>query len=135
MDETAALAAAAAATLVSAMATDAWRGVRDSIAGLFHRHGRQHDIAARLDEHAELVARAPAPDDARRALRRLWTRELTALIHLDPTHRESLSSLVANHEGVLSGAADRFPMTQTNVSHGSGALFAVQGGDIHIHGL
>jgi len=68
--ELAALAAAGATALVAAMATDAWQGIRDAVAGLFHRvfPRRRAAIEAHLDSR-----------DARKGPRRMLTDDLTAL--------------------------------------------------------
>jgi hypothetical protein len=135
VDEIAALAAAAAATVVSAMATDTWQGTRERIADLFHRHGRKRAVESELDGHAELVARALDQEQARRALHGLWTLELTNLLHEDPTGYEPLARFVGDYGHILDGAAERSRLTQTNITYGSGTLFAVQGGDMHIRGF
>jgi hypothetical protein len=56
----AALAAAGAAALIAAMATDAWRRARDAVAGLFHRifPRRGRVIEARLDRNSVLAEHA-----------------------------------------------------------------------------
>lgn len=133
MDEIAALAAAAAATVVSAMATDTWQSVRDTIAGLFHRHRRRDTVEAQLDGHAELVATAPDPDHTRQALHGVWTIELTGLLREDPLWFEPLAQFVRDYRHILSADNDGHPLTQVNVARGSGPLFAVQGRAVHIN--
>lgn len=134
MDELAALAAAAAATVVTAMATDAWTGVRDTVAKLFRRSRRKDTvIRARLDDSAELVEQAVAPDEARQALLGLWTLELSALLRADPASREPLERLVAEYRGEVAQERRAFLATQSNAAYGFGTVFGVQNGDLHIH--
>lgn len=132
MDEIAALTGAAAATVVSAMATDTWQSVRDAIAGLFSRNGRDDTIETQLDGHAALVASAAQPDHTRQALHGHWAGELAGLLREDPTRYEALARFVRDYRHVLGAGGDRHPPTQVNVTHGSGPLFAVQGGDMTI---
>ena len=134
MDEIAALAAAAAATVVGAMATETWQGVRNCIADLFHQHGRRRDVGTELDGHAELVTRATDQDGARQALHGLWNLELTTLLHDDQTCYEPLVRFVGDYEQLPVGGRGRHRLSQTNIAHGSGPLFAVQGGDLHVRG-
>ncbi|MFJ3698680.1 hypothetical protein ACIPW9_31950 [Streptomyces sp. NPDC090052] len=136
-DELATLAAAGATTLVTAMTTDLWQTVRDGVADLFHRSGRRRrEIATRLDSHAALVEGAAAPDVARQALLGSWEMELQALLRSEPSCREPLARLVEavrrtmpdNHR-----EAAHAHLEQTNTAHGSGTVFAVQGGDQPVH--
>lgn len=134
MDELAALAAAAAATVVTAMATDAWQGVRDAVTGLFHLSRRRRaDIRDRLDGNADLVARAAVPDQARQALLGVWTLEMSALLSEDPSSREPLARLVAEYGVGISEDRRGFVVAQTNTAYGFGTVFGVQGGAIHVH--
>lgn len=134
MDEIAALAAVASATVVSAMATETWQGVRERIADLFHRYGGGRDVGAEMDRHTELVAGAPDQDEARQVLHGLWALELTALVRADEACYEPLLRFVNDYEYLRTRARDQERFTQTNIVPGSGALFAVQRGDLHIKG-
>ena len=69
-EELATLAATSAVTLVAAMTTDAWGGVRSGIARLFGHAGqdRQRVVEGQLDSNAELVARAGDKARAREKL-------------------------------------------------------------------
>ncbi|MBS2537626.1 hypothetical protein KGQ20_33230 [Catenulispora sp. NF23] len=102
VDEFVTLAAQAAAAVVSAMATDAWQGVRDTVAELFHTSRRRRvALRARLDADASVLAlasespSAPAREAARASLLDAWTRELASLLHQDPSRRAPLAGLVA----------------------------------------
>lgn len=137
MDEMATLAAAAAATLVTAMATDTWSGVRDAAATLFRRRRRgeaAQRIETELDADAAAVERAAEPDAARRALVGRWTLEFAALLTEDPECLFALAELV---DGYASGLAENlrvFISNQTAVAHDFATVFAVQNGDMHLHG-
>ncbi|MEY9935436.1 hypothetical protein ABH926_010118 [Catenulispora sp. GP43] len=138
MDEMATLAAAAAATLVTAMATDTWTGVRDKVAKLFRRRRRgraAQRIEAELDADAAAVARAAEPDAARRALLGRWTLEFSALLNDDPECRVPLAELVVAYASDLSEDQRVFLTYQTAVAHDYATVFAVQHGDMHLHGL
>ncbi|WP_062205491.1 hypothetical protein [Streptomyces sp. NBRC 109706] len=132
-DELEALAGAGAAALVAAMATELWQSARGGVLALFGRAGRRRraEVADRLDDHAALVAAAAAPDDTRRALAGSWARELEALLGREAACREPLARLVENLRGALPerGGAVSPRLDQINTVHGSGMVFAVQGGD------
>ncbi len=91
-----ALAAAAATTLVTAMATDSWSGLKKLIQALFRRIGTERAQTAhgRLDSDASLVEGARDPETARQALLRPWTSELSALLHSAPGSTEELRALL-----------------------------------------
>jgi hypothetical protein len=91
-----ALAATAATTLVAAMATDSWAGLKKLIQALFHRIGGERARAAqgRLDSDADLVDGARDADKARQALLEPWTSELSALLRSAPGSAEELSALL-----------------------------------------
>ncbi|MER7463995.1 hypothetical protein [Streptomyces sp. NPDC097981] len=134
-DELTALAEAAAAVLVSAMATDLWQGARSSVLGLFRRAGRRRRVAVEglLDRNAALVRESADPDEARRALLGSWALELAAMLREDPSCLEPLTRLVAGADGAPSH--DRRPRAgeQTNTAHDSGTVFAVQYGDQRVY--
>jgi hypothetical protein len=148
-EELAALAAAGAATVVTAMATDAWNVIREAVAGLFHRleDRRRAAIEERLDGNAALVEQADDPDRARTALRGMWTLELVALLREDPDCREELARLIAEADGAPTGDQDTAAadtrnsasggdegtvFVQTNTVRGHATVFAVQNGDQHV---
>ncbi|WP_405873890.1 MULTISPECIES: hypothetical protein [unclassified Streptomyces] len=136
-DELAALAGAGATALVAAMTTELWQTMRDGVADLFRRSGRRRrEITTRLDSHAALVEGAAAPDVVRRALLGSWEVELEALLRREPSCREPLARLVEEVRRTMPD--DRREVVhahleQTNTAHGSGPVFAVQGGDQTVH--
>ncbi|WP_371536053.1 hypothetical protein OG210_11085 [Streptomyces sp. NBC_00466] len=136
-DELVTLAAAGATTLVTAMTTDLWQTVRDGVADLFRRSGRRRrEIATRLDSHAALVEGAATPDVARQALLRSWEMELEALLRREPSCREPLARLVEEARRAMPDDRREVIHThleQNNTAHGSGTVFAVQGGDQPVH--
>ncbi|MFE2373962.1 hypothetical protein [Streptomyces sp. NPDC059398] len=136
-DELATLAAAGAATLVTAMTTDLWQTVRDGFTDLFRRSGRRRrEITARLDSHAALIEGAAARDAARQAVLGSWARELDALLRSEPSCREPLARLVDEVRRTLPDGhreTAHAHLEQTNTAHGSGTVFAVQGGDQPVH--
>ncbi|MEY9908319.1 hypothetical protein ABIA35_004552 [Catenulispora sp. MAP12-49] len=137
MDEMATLAAAAAATLVTAMATDTWTGVRDTVAKLFRRRRRgraAERIEAELDADAAAVARAAEPDAARRALLGRWTLEFAALLNDDPDCLVPLAELVVAYSSDLGENRRVFLANQTAAAHEYATVFAVQHGDMHLYG-
>lgn len=138
-EELAALAAAGAATMVTAMATDAWSAVREAIAGLFHRveERRRGALERQLDGNAEFVRHAADPHQAREALRGMWTLEFVALAREDPECRIALTRLIVEAgragRGGSDGAADPAATSvQENHATGSSTVFAVQHGDQHV---
>ncbi|UCM91260.1 hypothetical protein [Streptomyces marincola] len=136
-EELAALAAAGAATLVAAMATDLWQSTREAVVGLFRRagRGRRATVAAQLDNNAALVGSCGTPDEVRQALLDFWTVELRELLRSEPSCRSSLARLVeeAGTPGPGGGGAIRSTtrprLEQRNSASDGGTVFAVQGGD------
>lgn len=128
-DELTLLAQAGAAALVTAMATDAWRETRDTVAGLFRR-GRRSAVATRLDGGAELVRDSAVPDEVRRALYGYWAQELAALLRQDPSCRAALAGLAL---GLPAGAPGDRPARQTNTARDRGTVYAVQQGTLHVN--
>lgn len=136
MDEMATLAAAAAATLVTAMATDTWSGVRTTVAKLFRRRRRgkaAQRIETELDADSAAVERAAEPDAARRALVGRWTLEFSALLDEDPECLVPLAELVQDYASDLAENRRIFITSQTAVAHDYGSVFAVLNGDMHLH--
>jgi hypothetical protein len=129
--ELAALAAVAAAALVTAMTTDAWTQARDAVVRLFRRADpkRHEGIATRLDDNASLVSGAPDPGKARAAMQPLWELEFTELLR---THPDSAADLAALLER-LGGSPRGGQMVQTNTAHDFGTVFAAQAGNVHLH--
>ncbi|MFF2810456.1 hypothetical protein ACFVT2_25460 [Streptomyces sp. NPDC058000] len=134
-DELTTLAEAGAAAVVTAMATDLWQGTRDAVLRLFHRadRNRRPAIEAQLDGNAALVREAALPDDVRQALFGYWVLELAALLRRDPSCREPLAHLAAEVGAALPDARPASVRAQTNTAHDSGNVFAVQGGNLHVH--
>lgn len=136
MDEIATLAAAAAATLVTAMATDTWTGLRDAVAKLFRRRHRgraAQRFETELDADAAAVRRAADPDAARRALLGRWTLEFSTLLGDDPECLTELAALVQAYARDLADHRRVFITNQTAVAHDYATVFAVQNGDVHFH--
>ncbi|MFE1366820.1 hypothetical protein ACFW84_21630 [Streptomyces anulatus] len=132
-DELTLLAEAGAAAVVAAMATDLWQGTRDGVLGLFRRDAPDSaaPLGARLDEGAALVRTSAAPDDVRRALAGIWSRELHELLRRDPACRVPLARLTAEVDGAFASGRAAVVLEQNNTARDSGTVFAVQHGDIH----
>jgi hypothetical protein len=132
-EELASLAAISATTLVAAMTTDAWQASRTGILRLFGRAGqhRQEVAEAQLDRHAQLVAHADDPDEARERLAGAWTLELENLLAEHPGTATELRSLVTHIKESLPAAQQAW--VQTVTIH-SGTGFIVQHGSIVVHG-
>ncbi|MFJ1783265.1 hypothetical protein ACIOML_03005 [Streptomyces anulatus] len=132
-DELTLLAEAGAAAVVAAMATDLWQGTRDGVLGLFRREAPDSaaPVGARLDEGAALVRRSAAPDDVRRALAGIWSRELHELLRRAPACRVPLARLTAEVDGAFASGRAAAVLEQNNTARDSGTVFAVQHGDIH----
>lgn len=126
------LAAAGGTAVVGAMATDAWRAIRDGIAGLFGRRGahRRETVIAALERDAELLA--AADDGEREHLRReltlRWRQQIADLLGDDPEAADELRDLLATAH-----SAGSTVLVQHNVAHNNARTFAVQGGDMHYH--
>ena len=122
------LAMTGATTVVAAMATDAWRTVRDGTALLFQRCGYDRKaIEAQLDGDARLVELGGDADDVGQDFVALWKRRLAALLRKFPEAETDLADLIER-------ARDEFPATrqtwiQTNVSRDHGIINAVQHGN------
>jgi class 3 adenylate cyclase len=101
------LAAVAATTLVTAMATDSWSAMKKLIGTLFHRIGTERAQAAtgRLDSDAILVEGARDPETARQALLSPWASELAALLRSAPGSAAELRALLTafNESGRADG--------------------------------
>jgi hypothetical protein len=125
-----ALASTAGTTLVAAMATEAWQGARNGIAGLFGRAGtsRQATIEAQLDGHAELVAGADAheADQVRQELAPVWRRQLERLLADDGGAAAELEALVAQVQRALPAAQQAWAHTviQNITASGVGSVAA-----------
>lgn len=132
-DELTLLAEAGAAAVVAAMATDLWQGTRDGVLGLFRRDAPDSaaPVGARLDEGAALVRSSAAPDDVRRALAGIWSRELHELLRRAPACRVPLARLAAEVDGAFASGRAAVVLEQNNTARDSGTVFAVQHGDIH----
>lgn len=131
MDEMTALAAAAAATVVGAMATDTWTGVRDAVVALFRRREGDGVVEAQLERHAELVTKARLQGVARQELLGTWVLELASLLEQDPTSGIILRRLVADYGSAPADAADRRSFVQHNTATGSGSVIGVQAGNLY----
>jgi hypothetical protein len=132
-EELASLAATSATTLVAAMTTDAWQASRTGILRLFGRAGqhRQESAEAQLDRHAQLVAHADDPDQARERLAGTWTLELENLLAEHPEAAAELR-LLAMHIQESLPAAQQAWMQMVTIHSGTG--FIVQHGSIVVHG-
>ena len=132
IDELAALAGTGATTLVAAMATSAWEGVRAGLARLFARGGedRREMAVVQLDRNAELLAQARDPDRVREGLIVLWAAELDRLLRDYPGAEYELSELIRTAQGLVSGARSSF--VQSVTAHG-GVAVGVQSGNAFIH--
>lgn len=140
-EELTALAAAGAAALVAAMATDLWQGTRDATLGLFRRASRRQraTVEAQLDNNAALVRQSGAPDEVRRALLGYWSAELDSLVRRDPESRARLARLAGQAPTAPAGdepaASPRGGgLRQRNTAARGGTVFAVQGGDQPVYG-
>jgi len=126
-----ALAATAATTLVAAMATDSWSGLKKVIQALFHRigTGRAQAARGRLDSDAALVDGARDPEKARQAILGPWTSELSALLRSAPDSAMELRALLdAYDKSVRAGRAGRASVAvdQTTIV-GDGGIATVVG--------
>jgi hypothetical protein len=131
-EELATLASASAVTLVAAMTTDAWDGIRSSIARLFGRDGdaRRQEAEVQLDTNAQLVARANDKDRARQTLVGLWTLELEGLLSQHPEAAGDLRILMNRAQASLPQAQQSW--VQTIIGYG-GLSIGVQGGNVIMH--
>lgn len=131
MDELAALAGTGATTLVAAMTTSAWEGIRAGLARLFARGGedRRETAVVQLDRNADLLAQARDPDRVREGLIVLWAAELDRLMRDYPGAEHELSELIRAAQGAVPGAPS---FVQSVTAHG-GVAVGVQSGDAFIH--
>lgn len=72
-----------------------------------------------------------APDDVRRALAGIWSRELHELLRRAPACRVPLARLTAEVDGAFASGRAAVVLEQNNTARDSGTVFAVQHGDIH----
>jgi len=133
LEELTTLASAGGAALVGAMATDAWQTARAGIARLVgHEASAQRaTIEAQLDGHADLVARAADPEQARESLVPLWQLELQELLRHHPEMADGLRALLARVQAELPAAQQRW--VQTNISRDQATQYIVQHGTLHVH--
>lgn len=120
------LAVAGATTIVTAMATDAWRLVREGVLRLFRGHGHSgSSIEGQLDEDAGIVEHDEDPDGAREDLSGSWRRRLVRLLAEHPEAAGELSALVEQARGQL--APEHYSWVQNNIAlqggRASGAVF------------
>ncbi|MCC3775069.1 hypothetical protein [Streptomyces sp. UNOB3_S3] len=136
LEEISGLAAAGAASVVTAMATDTWQTARAGLVRLFRRTGRERqqtaDIEALLDSGAHLVVQAAEPEQARQSLIPLWQFQLVTLLREHPDAEAELRSLVQD-------IRDGLPRTaQTSVQNidagGNSRVNAVIHGNVILHG-
>jgi hypothetical protein len=135
LEEIAALAAAGGATLVGAMATDAWEAARSGVARLLSRNDRRRAevVEAQLEEDAALVRGAGEDgDQVREELAPAWGRRLAAVLQENPGAADELRVLVERLR------AEVPPQQQAWIQHVTatqgGTAFGQQGtGGQHIH--
>jgi hypothetical protein len=134
--ELAALAGEAAVTLVTAMAGDAWQGVRAAIVDIWQRHRpkKANGVEARLDEDAGEVSEAADPDQVRTDAQGVWKAEFAALLSQTPAAAPMLRSLVARF-GPDEAQPGSPSLTQVNIVRGSSTLMAAQRGHVIHHAL
>ena len=132
MDELAALAGTGATTLVAAMTTSAWEGVRSALGRLFARGGEdvRETAVVQLDRNAELLARASDSERVREGLILLWSAELERLLQESPGAEHELSELIQATQAALSATRPSF--VQSVTAHG-GVAIGVQSGNAFIH--
>lgn len=126
------LAMTGATTIVAAMATQAWQATRVGVLQLFHRdQTQQTSIAAQLDGDDVLVTQDSDADGARRALVPSWKLRLEKLLRQHPDAADELRALMAEVQAELPQPQQRW--VQNNTSHDRGTVFAVLGGNLHLH--
>ncbi|WP_328868681.1 hypothetical protein OHT76_00360 [Streptomyces sp. NBC_00287] len=126
------LAMTGATTIVAAMATQAWQATRTGVLQLFHHdQTQQTTITAQLDGDAVLVTEDDDADGARRALVSSWKLRLEKLLRQHPDAADELRALMAEVQAELPQSQQRW--VQNNTSHDHGTVFAVQGGNLHLH--
>lgn len=95
--EFAALAATAATTIVSLLATDSWSGIKDAVIRLWRRHPSYEQVAPDLDEaHEKLMTLMPRGDDQvqRADLIAAWRSRLAELLVDDPLAARELREFI-----------------------------------------
>lgn len=133
-EELATLAGTSAVTLVAAMTTDAWGGIRSGIGRLFGHAGddRRRAAEVQLDSNAQLVARAEDKAEARGKLVGLWTLEFEELLGSYPGAAGDLRALMDRARAALPQAQQSW--VQTVIAYG-GLSVGVQGGNVLMHGV
>jgi hypothetical protein len=128
------LVTAGATAVVTAMATNAWEGVRDTVLRLFRqaKPARRGIIEAKLDNDAAYVAQASDTQATRDAVLGNWIEEFSALLSERPDLAASLADLT--ERGRTPGARDHAATLrmQTNIARDRGMTFAVQDGGQHV---
>ena len=112
-EELAALAGTSAVTLVAAMTTDAWGGIRSGVARLFGHAGetRQRVTEIQLDNNAQLVTQASDKERARQNLIGLWTLEFEKLLSQYPDTAGNLRLLMDRGRASLPQAQQSWMQT------------------------
>jgi hypothetical protein len=130
-----ALAESGAAVLVSAAATDVWSSARKGIIALFGRGGenRQELAGELLDEVATEVEQAPPEgrDEIRRQLASAWKTRLADLLQEYPEAADELRSWASAVQTQLPAVEQQW--AQSNIAHGHGVVFGVQGGNQYVY--
>lgn len=126
-------AADAAATLTTAMGSDAWQGARSGIGELFARHDPElaPAVAAELDASAAMLARADHVVRVRELLGELWRLELTRLLSRAPAAAADLATWAAAVRAELPAPARVW--NQTNLAEDHGIVNAVLNGNQYVH--
>lgn len=122
------LAMTGAATIVAAMATDAWSTARECVVELFHRRSpdQRGELEVQLDANAALVSASGDADRARTALLGLWQLQLEGLLDRRPEIVEELTALTTRIQTLLPVAGQQF--VQHNSARDHGIVNAVQHG-------
>jgi len=137
------LAATGGATLVSAVATDAWSVTRSGIARLFGRGsaGREKTTEAKMDETAVALTQADASarEEILRTQAAVWSARLTDLLEEHPELREDVERLTGQVRALLPAARQQRvqaiatgAVTQTSGGGANVANTGVVMGDIHV---
>jgi hypothetical protein len=134
-DELTTLAEAAAVALVTAMGTNAWTSVRDTVARVFRRGGAKgHDkVGARLDDHDSLVAAADDQAGERAALEPFWGLRFRELLSAAPECAPDLAEIIRVRDEAARPAAGTHLEQHTTVRD-FGRAFVAQGGNVITHG-
>lgn len=132
------LAEAAAVALVTAMGTNAWTGVRDTVAGVFRRGGAkgQDRIGDRLDEDAALVAAADDADEQaeeRAALEKFWRRRFRELVTDTPECARELAEIAWGRDEAARPSGGTRLKQETKVRDFGTALVTMDG-NVIVHG-